>query len=124
MEQQRVGISSSGMGGLFVGQLVASDEYRPCSPAPEERPHANRRAIFTVSRAVWASICCYLLLRMVGLLSGVRGGGATAILLELNDTFDRVWCPLPTWAHIGLVIAAWALFFRVGADLIKTLRSN
>lgn len=33
------------------------------------------------------------------------GGYAKEMALELNVMFDSVWCPLPTWVHIVLVIS-------------------
>lgn len=67
---------------------------------------------------MFKSVFCFLL--AVGLIREARGEYVKKVVLELNAMFDSVWCPLPTWLHIVLVIAAWALCFRVGTDFVKT----
>lgn len=92
---------------------------QPCSgyilkAQPEERP------------LTWGNMALsiFILLVLVGAIRAARGDDAKKFIFELNAMFDSVWCPLPTWVHIVLVIMAWALCFRVGKDFVKTWKRD
>lgn len=65
-----------------------------------------------------------LFLMTVALIHNARGEYGRKAIHEMNAMFDSVWCPLPTWLHIVLVIAAWAQCYRVGKDFVKTWKRD
>lgn len=62
---------------------------------------------------------------LLGLFSATHLGKTSAtedeksLLSAANDMFDAVWCPLPTWVKVLLVIAAWIMCYRVATDLFS-----
>lgn len=100
------------------------------SPCTEDRAQANTETIYTLagrsSSAVWGNVIrpVTVFLMVAGVIQQARGGNAKQTVLQLNAMFDSVWCPLPTWVHIVLVFAAWALFVRVAKDFAKGWRRD
>lgn len=106
--------ASSGDQQAYVNGIIQRDGEKACNGESASTP-------VKTSSAIWTRAGLHVLFFLVAVyvLHEAIGGEAKELALVLNDMFDRVWCPLPTWAHVVLVLMAWTLFFRVAKDFAK-----